>query len=139
MKFSFDLDGVCYERPEVFAAIAHALQAAGHEVGILSGHRHGHWERTKAKLSDLGFPEMDFFFGRRPEDMDKNGAVRKSQVIEDEDIALHFDDYDFNNEQTIKLFGQLGQEPRIARVTSLYTWDDWINRRRELKARKGAA
>ena len=134
MRFSFDLDGVCYERPEVFAAIAHALQSAGHEVGVLSGHRNGSGERTLDKLESLGFPRMDFFFGRRPEDMDKNGAVRKSQVIEEEGIALHFDDYDFNNTDTIRLFRELGQEGRVARVTSSLTWEEHLRLRAERKA-----
>lgn len=134
MKFSFDLDGVCYERPEVFAAIAHALQSAGHEVGVLSGHRHGSGERTLDKLEAMGFPRMDFFFGRRPEDMDKNGAVRKSQVIRDHEIALHFDDYDFNNADTIRLFRELGQECRVARVASEMTWDEHLAQRRARKA-----
>lgn len=129
MKFSFDLDGVCYERPEVFAAIAHALQAAGHEVGVLSGHRQESGDRVLAKLERLGFPRMDFYFGRRPEDMDKNGAVRKSQVIAEEGIDLHFDDYDFNNRDTIRLFGALGQEQRVARVTSDTTWEQQVERR----------
>lgn len=118
MKFSFDLDGVCYERPEVFAAMARALQAAGHEVGVLSGHRQESGERVLAKLESLGFPRMDFYFGRRPGDMDKNGAVRKSRVIAAEGIALHFDDYDFDHPDTERLFRELGQEVSVARIRS---------------------
>lgn len=119
MRFSFDLDGVCYERSAVFAAIARALQSAGHEVGIVCGHRHESGDEILDKLEGLGFPLMDFYFGRRPEDTDKNGAVRKSQVIADYEIDLHFDDYDFDYADTIRLFRELGQESRIARVRSI--------------------
>jgi hypothetical protein len=118
VKISFDLDGVLYEKPDFYISLCMALKAGGAELGVLTGHTHESGERTLDKLEQMGYPRFDFFFGRRPEDIPFNGAVRKSQVIRDEGIDLHFDDYDFDWPDTVELFAGGGQENRILRVRS---------------------
>lgn len=116
MKISLDLDGTALAKMEFFRELMAALQARGHQVGILTGHAHTSKDHDVAKLVKLGFPRPDFYFGRTPEYLPLNGAHFKSMVIKREGIALHFDDYDYDNPDTMKLFGELGQEERIARL-----------------------
>lgn len=118
MKFSFDLDGVLYEKTEAYKVLCRALKSSGAMIGVLSGHRHSSKDKVLKNLSDLGYPDFDFYFGRRPEDMHLNGAVRKSQVIKDEGIDVHFDDYDFDWPDTVDLFASCGQESKILRLHS---------------------
>lgn len=118
MIFSFDLDGVLYEYSGALVPIITSLKLAGHQVGVLSGHRQESEEKDRAKLLSMGYPEFDFYFGRRPEDMPFNGAIRKSQVLRDQEVDFHFDDYDFDHPDTIKLFAELGQETKIVRLRS---------------------
>lgn len=119
IKVSFDLDGVLYEKPTVWIPLCKAIKLAGGKIGVLSGHTHNSKDRVFAKLEIMGYPKFDFFFGRREEDMPFNGAVRKSQVIKDEDIDIHFDDYDYDFVDTVKLFAELGQEDKVLRVRSV--------------------
>lgn len=118
MKISIDLDGTLLEKQEFFAEFMRLFLAAGHEVGILTGHRHDREEHDREKLRELGFPSPSFYFGRTEEYMHLNGAHYKTMVIERESLDLHFDDYDYNHPDTIKLFSQLGQECKIARLRS---------------------
>jgi len=119
MKISLDMDGTCLAKPEFFREFMVAMQAHGHQVGILTGRGHTSEGDTIAKLLKLGFPKPDFYFGRTPEYMSLNGAHFKSMIIKREGIELHFDDYDYDNTDTIKLFAELGQEERIARLKAL--------------------
>lgn len=93
-----------------------AMQSRGHQVGVLTGHAHTSEEKDMALLVSLKFPKPDFYFGRTPEYMHLNGAHFKSMVIKREGITLHFDDYDFDNTDTERLFKELGQEEHIVRV-----------------------
>jgi acid phosphatase class B len=119
MKISLDMDGTCLAKPEFFREFMAAMQARGHQVGILTGRAHTTEADGIATLSKLGFPKPDFYFGRTPEYMPLNGAHFKSMIIKREKIELHFDDYDYDHTDTIKLFAQLGQEERIARLKAL--------------------
>lgn len=116
MKISIDFDGTMWSRMGFFREFMLAMQARGHQVGVLTGHSHESEERDVALMVARGFPRPNFYFGRTPEYMALNGAHYKSMIIQREGIALHFDDYDYDNPQTERLFKELGQEERIARV-----------------------
>jgi hypothetical protein len=116
MKISLDLDGTLYRYPDFFRMLMIALQSAGHEVGILTGHSQDSEAHDRQKLARMGFPPPDFYFGRTPEYMPLNGAHRKSDVIRTQGIAMHFDDYDYDNPETIRLFRELGQENHVCRL-----------------------
>lgn len=116
MKISLDMDGTCVAKPEFFRELMASMQARGHKVGILTGRPHTGQAQTLEQLSKLGFPKPDFYFGRTPEYMPLNGAHFKSMIIKREKIEIHFDDYDYDNSDTIRIFAELGQEERIARL-----------------------
>ena len=121
MRFSFDLDGVLWERPELFRPIISALVAAGHEYGVLAGFHHTeeHVAKIRERLESLGYPEPSFVFGRTDGFyMDHNGAVHKSDKIHQLGVDLHFDDYDYDHPDTIRLFDELGFEGKVARIRS---------------------
>lgn len=116
MKISLDLDGTCYYKPAFFKELMRLFLSAGHEVGILTGHRQSSAERDIAKLVEAGFPRPSFYFGRTEDYMSLNGAHYKSMIIDREGIDIHFDDYDYGNTDTIRLFKELGQEDKIVRM-----------------------
>lgn len=116
MKISIDLDGTCYSKMGFFRELMAAMQARGHQVGILTGHNHTSEAEDVALLMRHGFQKPDFYFGRTPEYLPMNGAHFKSMIIKREGITLHFDDYDFDHADTIRLFAELGQEVHIARM-----------------------
>lgn len=61
MRFAFDLDGTAWQFNATFTALAHALQAKGHEIGVLTGHM-DHLRAADLHLwGSRGFPEPDFF------------------------------------------------------------------------------
>lgn len=107
-----------------FRELMVAMQARGHQVGMLTGHRHDAKEKDIELMISRGFPMPDFHFGRTPEFMHLNGAHFKSMIIQREGIDLHFDDYDYDNPDTERLFATLGQEEKIARVRARRPLDD---------------
>ena len=117
MKVSFDLDGTAFERPKFYAELAAALKLAGHQVGVLTGHSQKAESADCRKLADLGFPDMDFYFGRSGKFEALNGAHFKRMVIDREQIDAHFDDYDYDHPDTIRIFAELGED-RVFRVRS---------------------
>ena len=116
MKISIDFDGTCWSRMAFFRELMKSFQAAGHKVGMLTGHRQEEKDKDIALMVSRGFPVPSFYFGRTPDYMHLNGAHYKSMIIKRESIDLHFDDYDYDNADTIKIFAELGQEEKIARV-----------------------
>lgn len=116
MKISIDFDGTLWSRMAFFREFMFAMQARGHQVGMLTGHSHDMESKDVALMLARGFPKPDFYFGRTPDYMHLNGAHFKSMVIKREGIAMHFDDYDYDNPDTDRLFKELGQEEQIARV-----------------------
>lgn len=116
MKISIDLDGTLYSRMAFFRELMLAMQSRGHKVGILTGHGQDSEAHDVRRLMEAGFPKPDFYFGRTPEYMPLNGAHYKSMVIRREGITLHFDDYDFDNQDTARIFAELGDEVHIARM-----------------------
>ncbi len=117
MKISTDLDGTCFYKPEFFKELMRLFIQAEHEVGILTGHRQSSEEKDVNKLISAGFPKPSFYFGRTEDYMHLNGAHYKSMIIEREKIDIHFDDYDYDNYDTIRLFASLGQESNVVRLS----------------------
>lgn len=104
MKISFDMDGTVWSHMAYFRTMMIAFKAQGHEIGILTGHRHTMKDDDIALLVARGFPKPDFWFGREEPDMPFNGAIMKSRRILSEKIDYHYDDLDFNNPDTLRLF-----------------------------------
>jgi len=115
MKISIDFDGTLWQHQDFFATLMKAMQAAGHEVGILTGHH------MKTKSDDInlmlsrGFVEPDFYIGR-PNDSEEHGGTFKPRMIKEHSIDYHFDDFDFSQPRCIEL---MGSHPRIFR-----SWHD---------------
>lgn len=89
MKISFDLDGTYTEYPETFDDLAAMLQAAGHEVGILTARPFDdeHYE-------ELGFvPDFEYYLGL-PDGKytETEKCLEKSVKIQQEEIDMHYDD-----------------------------------------------
>lgn len=104
MKISIDFDGTMWSHMAFFREFMRLMQAAGHQVGCVTGHEEHSREPDINLMAARGFPKPDFWFGRTPEYVPFNGALYKSKVILREGITLHFDDFDFNNEQTERIF-----------------------------------
>ena len=107
MKISIDLDGTLWDHMEFFRELMKSMQAAGHRVGILTGHAHDTKERDVDLMLARGFPRPDFYFGRTSTYMPFNGAKFKSSVILKYGIDVHFDDLDYGNSETAHLFQEI--------------------------------
>jgi hypothetical protein len=103
VKVSIDLDGTLFAHPEFFVLVGTLLQAAGHQVGILTGHKADAEEHDRKKLAVLGFTP-DFYLGRTEAYMPLNGAHFKSDMIREHNIDIHFDDLDYCHPDTTRLF-----------------------------------
>ena len=106
MKISIDYDGTLWSHMAFFREFMKAMQAAGHQVGCLTGHNDdGHSRGNDLSLMEKrGFPKPDFWFGRTPGYCALNGSIYKSMVILREKIDLHFDDCDYGNPESLFLF-----------------------------------
>lgn len=102
MKISIDLDGTLYFKLDFFREMITKLQD-NHEVGILTGHSQESWQRDIEKLNSLGVYPV-FYLGRTAEYIPFNGAKFKIDMIRLHNIDIHFDDFDYNNPETIRLF-----------------------------------
>ena len=116
MKVSIDLDGTLWRYQDFFRRLMISLQQLNDEVGILTGHKQSDKEKDYDKLFKNGFPYPNFYFGRTPDYMHLNGAHYKTMIIKREGIDIHFDDYDYDNADTERLFKELGEEGKIFRV-----------------------
>ena len=112
MKFSLDFDGTTWQHQEFFIAFMKAMQAAGHQVGMLTGHKENIKERDIDLMLKRGFPKPDFWLGR-PNDASIHGGSFKPRMIEEHNIDYHFDDCDFSQPKCIEL---MGDPPRLFRV-----------------------
>lgn len=106
MKISIDYDGTMWDHMAFFRNLMISMKAAGHQVGALTGHEPHIRDNDIALMVSRGFPEPDFWFGRTPEYVPFNGAVYKSHIIKTEGIDIHFDDCDYANPETIRLFNE---------------------------------
>lgn len=106
MKVSIDFDGTMWDHMAFFRDLMKSLQAAGHEVGCLTGHEPRIMENDIALMVARGFPKPDFWLGRTPEYVPFNGAKFKIDMIRAHGIDVHFDDFDYNNPETKRLFDE---------------------------------
>ena len=90
MKISIDLDGCLWHHQTFFREFMRAMQAAGHQVGILTSHKNIHEPADRALLEKRGFPAPDFYIGRT--NGIKNYAAYKAHIILASGIDLHFED-----------------------------------------------
>ena len=90
MKISIDLDGCLWHHQTFFRDLMRGMQAAGHQVGILTSHKTIHEPADRALLAARGFPEPDFYIGREKGVVDY--AAYKAHIVLDRDIDLHFED-----------------------------------------------
>lgn len=90
MKISIDLDGCLWHHQAFFRDLMRGMQAAGHQVGILTSHKTIHEPADQALLAARGFPEPDFYIGRVNGVVDY--AAHKAHIILTCNIDLHFED-----------------------------------------------
>jgi hypothetical protein len=91
MKISIDLDGCLWHHQAFFRDLMRGMQTAGHEVGILTSHKTIHEPADRALLAARGFPEPDFYYGRK--DGITDYAAYKVSALLVMGIDLHFEDY----------------------------------------------
>ena len=115
MKFSLDFDGTTWQHQDFFRTFMRAMQACGHEVGMLTGHYQSSEERDIQKMLDRGFPRPDFYIGR-PDGSKWHGGSYKPRMIEKHNIDYHFDDCDYSQPKCLEL---MGKHPRLMRC-----WND---------------
>ena len=90
MKISIDLDGCLWHHQAFFRDLMRGMQAAGHQVGILTSHKTIHMMADLALLEKRGFPQPDFFYDRVTGVTDY--AAYKTHIILEHSIDLHFED-----------------------------------------------
>ena len=111
MKISVDLDGTLYAHAAFFRSLFRLYQAAGHTVGILTGHADYGEEHDRKRLGEMGIVP-DFYLGRTADWMPKNGMWYKLFEIRNSDIDLHFDDLDYDHPETTKIWREAPDELR---------------------------
>lgn len=104
MRISFDLDGTAWSHPRFFIALAQALQAAGHEVGVLTIHDDSIRSADLKLWHARGFPPPDFFYNAT----DMTGVTgdvreRKLAFARRVNIDCHIDDFDDRHPNEIEL------------------------------------
>lgn len=90
-RVSFDLDGTVFAHPQAFLKLFEGFRELGVEIGVLSARKVEQASEIRALLRQQGFPEFDFMF-LEPAWYTLGGCNRKSSVIREEVIDLHFDD-----------------------------------------------
>lgn len=109
MKISIDYDGTLWQHQEFFGAFMRAMQAAGHLVGMLTGHHQHSEDKDIDLMLSRGLPRPDFYIGR-PDGSHWHGGSYKPRMIEKHNIDYHFDDFDFNQPKCLEL---MGNHPRV--------------------------
>jgi len=127
VKVSIDLDGTFYAHTAFFVAMATAMQAAGHEVGILTGHGVASEGHVRERCAGYGF-NPDFYLGRTAEYVGLNGSYFKRDMIREHAIDYHFDDHDYDNEDSRAIIAASGPDTynRIF-IAPHASWRRWIN------------
>lgn len=105
MKISIDLDGTLYFKPDFFCDFMSQMQRIGHAVGVLTGHKAESQCDDRVKLAAYRF-FPDFYLGRTPEYIPFNGAKFKCDMIRAHGIDIHFDDMDYGNLDTVRIFNE---------------------------------
>lgn len=99
LKISFDLDDTAWKYRTFFRALAHALKAQGHQVGILTGHGDAIRDADLRLWEARGFPPADFLLNA--DDIIRAGIQwhgapqrqAKLALATREGIHAHFDDF----------------------------------------------
>ena len=110
MKISLDFDGTTWQHQDFFRNFMCAMQASGHQVGMLTGHDQYMKNDDINLMLKRGFPKPDFYLARTDKSLPT--AEFKVQMIKEHNIDYHFDDLDFSNPHTIEI---LGGHPRLMR------------------------
>jgi hypothetical protein len=92
VKISIDLDCTLWHHQNFFRALIPAMQAAGHQVGILTSHKIIHRPADLALLRERGFPEPNFYLGRALDSKGEDYAILKARAIRENGVDMHFDD-----------------------------------------------
>lgn len=112
LKISIDLDGTLFAHRDFFCELMRLFQSAGHDVGRLTGHKAEAKEHDLAKLAADGFPAPSFYLGRPPDYMPFNGSIYKRDMIREHGIDIHFDDCDYGNKTSERLF-EVDEQARL--------------------------
>jgi len=112
LKISIDFDGSLWGNMEFFRAFMWAMQAAGHQVGCLTGHYEQSKDKDIALMLARNFPAPDFWIGR-PESSTEHGGTFKPRMIREHGIDMHFDDCDYRNISTVAL---MGTHPQVFQI-----------------------
>lgn len=107
MKISLDLDGTVWDHMHYFREMMKTMLPQGIQVGILTGHSQESKDKDIELMVARGFPVPSFYYGKTPYEMQFNGAVSKSIKIKEEHIDMHYDDCDYANPETLRLFQEL--------------------------------
>jgi hypothetical protein len=94
-RVACDMDGMLLAFPAFFQAFFPAMQAAGHEVGILTGRPASENEQNLAMLKDLGITP-DFYVGK-PDATDLSNGSFKALACNALGIDVLFDDFECND------------------------------------------
>ena len=117
MRISIDFDGTMWSHMGFFREFMRAMQSAGHQVGVLTGHSASTAEADIRLMIARGFPRPDFYLGRTTEYLPFNGAKFKLDMIRLHGIDYHFDDFDYDNPETTRLFDEVADiRHRIVKV-----------------------
>ena len=112
MRVSFDLDGTAWRYRPIFAALAKALQAAGHEVGVITAHDPALFTEDKRLWKARGFPEPHFFYNLG--DIRDAGIewleprTSKLAFARLKQIDVHIDDFDSSAIELVVLMPEAG-------------------------------
>lgn len=97
MKIAIDLDGTAWAHRELFRCMINGFIAAGHQVGILTGHN------VKSAVADLhlwkarGFPTVHFYIAKETEEAGIPAEIWKPSMMKKHQIDYLFDDLDTND------------------------------------------
>lgn len=106
MRISLDLDGTAWKYRLFFAALARALQASGHKVGVLTAHSEEIRDADLRLWWARGFPKPDFFYNAA--DIERSGVqgdlrTKKLAFALNVGIDCHIDDWDNRHPDEIEM------------------------------------
>jgi len=114
MKISIDMDGTMLKWPEFFTEFVIAMQARGHQVGVLTSRDNSDGKDRTESLMDRGIPKLDFYIGRNAQEQIEqiHQVPWKKNKMKELGIDFHFDDW--GEFSIIELFSHhVDQHPRI--------------------------
>jgi hypothetical protein len=94
VKIAIDLDGTAWAYPSFFAELMRALQARGHQIGILTSHHESLREADLRLFAARGFPTPSFYYAKRSDEAGLPAAEWKPAAMRRHHIEWLFDDLD---------------------------------------------